>query len=198
MEISNGKKLSIVIPYYKTYELTEKLLQVLVPQLNDEVEVFLVDDGCQEERLDKYKDKINIIHLEKNGGMSVALNTGIKKSSGKYIGFVDSDDMVTENYILELLKAISEHDEDLIYLDWKDMHNGGVVHNPDNYAQWRSIYKKEIVPLFDENIRISADVPFQDTIESQPRTRYYIGKVLYIYNSNREDSLTWQKERQNK
>lgn len=191
-------KLSLVIPYYKTYELTEKLLQVLVPQLKNDVEVFLVDDGCNETRLDKYKENINIIHLKQNGGMSVALNTGIKKAIGKYIGFVDSDDMITENYIETLLDAINNHDDDLIYMDWMDMHTGDIVHNPDNYAQWRSIYKKEIVPLFDESIRHSSDVPFQNEIDSKPRTRYYIGKVLYIYNSNREGSLTWEKERLNK
>lgn len=186
-------KLSLTIPYYKTYELTEKLMDVLIPQLNNDVEVFLIDDGCQEERLDKYKDKINVIHLKENGGMSVALNTGIKKSIGKYIGFVDSDDMVTENYIEELLKAIDEHDEDLIYLDWKDVNSEMIVNQPSNYAQWRSIYKKEIVPLFNENIRHSADVPFQDEIEKEPRTRYYINKVLYLYNSNRVGSLSWEK-----
>ena len=136
--IDNGKKLSIVIPYYKTYELTYKLMEVLVPQITDDVEVFLVDDGCNEERLDIYKDKVNVIHCEKNGGMSVALNTGIKKATGKYIGFVDSDDLVTENYIEELINAINNHDEDLIYMDWKDMHSGDIIHHPDNYAQKES------------------------------------------------------------
>ena len=186
-------KLSIEIPYYKTYDLTIKLLDVLIPQLNDEVEVFLIDDGCHEERLDEYKDKVNVIHLEENGGMSVAINTGIRKSTGKYIGFVDSDDMVTENYIEELLKAIDEHDDDLIYLDWKDMHTGEIVQRPSNLAQWRSIYKREITPLFDESVRHSPDIFFQDEIEKEPRTRYYIDKVLYIYNSNRVGSLTWEK-----
>lgn len=195
-------KLSLTIPYYKTYELTCKLMDVLIPQLTDEVEVFLVDDGCNETRLNDYiyderfKEKwnyIHVYHLLENGGMSVALNNGIKSSNGKYIGFIDSDDLVTENYIEELLKAIDDCDDDLIYLDWQDMNNGEIVHRPQNYAQWRSIYKKEIVPLFDENIRHSADVPFQNEIESKPRTRYYIDKVLYIYNSDRVGSLTWEK-----
>ena len=194
MEISRIK-LSLVIPYYKTYDLVIPLLETLIPQLNDEVEVFLIDDGCHEERLDKYAKDINVVHLKENGGMPVALNTGIKSSTGKYIGFIDSDDMITDDYVKTLLEAIDNHNEDLIYMDWKDMHTGDIVHHPDNYAQWRSIYKKEIIPLFDETIRISADVPFQDEIEKVPRTRYYIGKVLYIYNSNRVGSLTWEKER---
>lgn len=186
-------KLSIVIPYYKTYDLTCKLLATLIPQLTDEIEVFLVDDGCNELRLDIF-DKINIIHLKENKGMSYALNTGIKKSKGKYIGFIDSDDMISDDYIKELIKAIDNNDTELIYMDWKDINSNVIVHHPDNYAQWRSIYKKEIVPLFDENIRISADVPFQNKIEELPRTRYYINKVLYLYNSGRVGSLSWEKE----
>lgn len=188
-------KLSICIPYYKTYELTEKLMKVLIPQLTDETEVFLVDDGCKDERLDKYSKDIKVIHLEENHGDSYARNVAIKKSIGKYIAFIDSDDLITDDYIETLINAINEHDEDLIYLDWKDMHNGNIIHNPSNYAPWRSIYKKEITPLFKEEIIYSSDVPFQDEIDSKPRTRYYIGKVLYIYNSNREGSLTWEKEK---
>ena len=186
-------KLSITIPYYKTYELTVNLLETLIPQLTKEVEVFLIDDGCHETRLDKYAKDIEITHLEENRGNSYALNTGIKKSKGKYIGIIDSDDMITEDYIKELLEAINKSDDDLIYLDWKDMHSGDIVHRPSNFAPWRSIYKREIMPLFDESIRHSSDVPFQDAVESQPRTRYYIDKVLYIYNSNRVGSLTWEK-----
>ena len=70
-------KLSITIPYYKTYELTVKLLDVLIPQLTNEVEVFLIDDGCNEKRLDEYKDKINIKHCRTNKGGAFACNEGI-------------------------------------------------------------------------------------------------------------------------
>ena len=82
-------KLSITIAYYKTYDLTVKLLDTLIPQLTDEVEVFLVDDGCNETRLDKYKDKINIIHLKENGGGAHTDNVGLKKSKGKYLTMLD-------------------------------------------------------------------------------------------------------------
>lgn len=186
-------ELTIIIPYYKTYDLTKKLLDVLVPQLTDEVEVYLIDDGCNEKRLDKYKD-INIIHLEENKGNSTAINTGIKKAKGKYIAIVDSDDMVTNDYVFELLYAIKKHNEDLIYLDWKDMHTGAVINRPSNPAPWRNIYKREIMPLFDESIRHCNDVIFRKDLNEDSKSKYYIDKVLYIYNSNRVGSLTWEKE----
>lgn len=188
-------KLSIVIPYYNTYELTEELLGVLMPQLNEDVEVFLIDDGCQEKRLDVYDEDIEIIHLEKNMGNSFALNTGIKKSTGKYIGIIDSDDLITDNYIEEVLKAIDKTNDDLICIDWIDKHNHQIVQRPSNPAPWRSLYKREIMPLFDENIRHASDVPFRKKLDEGNKTKYYIDKVLYIYNSNRVGSLTWERDR---
>ena len=185
-------ELSIVIPYYKTYELTCKLLDILIPQLTNEVEVFLIDDGCNEERLDKYP--INVIHLKENGGACVAMNAGIDKATGKYIAIIDSDDLIKNNYIEELLKAIKEHNEDVMYMDWEDMNTGLVIHRPTNYAQWKAIYKREIMPRCREGWRFSYDVPFQEDLEKLNPTKYYIDKVLYIYNSNREGSLTLEKK----
>jgi len=188
-------KLSITIAYYKTYDLTIALLDKLIPQLNDEVEVFLVDDGCNEKRLDKYKDKINIIHLKENGGGAHADNVGFKKSTGKYIGLIDSDDMITDDYIDTLLEAIDEHEEDVIVFDWKDMTSGVIRHRPNNYAPWKAIYKKEIMPLFHDGWIYSYDVPFQEELQAKNPTYCYLDKVLYIYNSGREDNLTHQKQK---
>lgn len=187
-------KLSIVIPYYKTYELTVKLLDKLISQLTDEVEVFLTDDGCNEKRLDKYKDKIKIKHLKENKGGAFATNVGIRQSIGKYIALIDSDDMISDDYIETLLKAIDEHTEDVIFFDWQDMNTGEVVHRPHNYAPWKSIYKRNIIPMFREGWIYSYDVPFQEDLEKTNYTRCYLDKVLYYYNSNRPGNLTLTKQ----
>lgn len=183
-------KLSITIAYYNTYELTVKLLEKLIPQLTDEVEVFLVDDGCNETRLDVYEDKINIIHLKENGGGAHADNVGLKKSKGKYLTVIDSDDLITDDYINTLLLAINEHGEDVIVFDWQDLTTGEVVHKPNNYAPWKAIYKKEIIPLFHDGWIYSYDVPFQEELTKKNPSYAYLDKVLYLYNSGRLDNLT--------
>lgn len=188
-------RLSIVIPYYKTYDLTKELLDRLVPQLNNEVEVFLVDDGCKESRLDEYKDTINIIHLEKNGGGAKACNTGIRKAQGDYVAIIDSDDLITEDYIKDLLKVIKNHNEDVIIFNWQDKNTGEIVRHPCNYAPWKAIYKKKIMPLFVEGWIYSYDVPFQEELSRKEHSTYYYDKVLYLYNSNREGNLTLEKEK---
>lgn len=186
-------KLSIVIPYYKTYELTVKLLERLIPQLTNEIEVYLIDNGCNETRLDKFKE-INVIHNDKNYGVSYSRNIGIKKAKGKYIAFIDSDDIIATDYVECLLKLIDTRNEDIIFFNWKDINNGDIVRRPQNPAIWKAIYKKEIVPLFKEDIYYNEDVFFQEDIQKQDLTEYYFDKVLYGYNSNRIGSQMWNRD----
>ena len=186
------KKLTIIIAYYNTYELTCKLLDVLEPQITDEVEVYLVDDGCKEARLDKYR-KINIIHLIENVGATSATNKALDRAKGKYIAFIDSDDMITDDYVKTLLDTIDKVDKDVIFFDWKDMHSGQIMHRPNNIAFWKAIYRRKITPRLRDGWRYSYDVPFQEDLAKTNYSRYYLDKVLYIYNSNRPGSLTLEK-----
>ena len=185
-------KLSIIIPYYETYELTCKLLDVLIPQLTDETELYLIDDGCNETRLDRYKG-INIVHLEENVGAASATNKGLDLAKGKYIALIDSDDLVTHDYVETILKTIDTRTEDMLYMDWKYMNTGYIVRRPQNYAQWKAVYRKEIMPRFRDGRIFSYDVPFAEDLEKLNPTKYYMDKVLYIYNFDRQGSLTQRK-----
>lgn len=187
-------KLSIIIPYYKTYDLTVKIIERLIPQLNDEVEVILCDDGCNEIRLDKYKDKINITHIKENQGGAKNTNECRDRATGKYVALIDSDDFITEDYVETLLFAIDNHNEDLIYMGWKDMDTGSVYMHPNNYAPWKCIYKRDKMPRFDDGWIYAFDVPFHEKVESLNLSKYYIEKVLYYYNSSRPDNLTHKKQ----
>lgn len=193
MATNNGNiKLSIVIPYYKTYELTYKLLMELSIQKTDEVEIFLIDNGCNEVGLDLFTETANIIHLRNDMGVSFARNYGIKLATGKYIAFIDSDDQITMDYIEQLLNLIDTRNEDVIYFNWADFNENTITRHPENYAVWKAIYKKDFVPLFNEEYRQKEDVPFQEEIRRKKHTEYYFDRVLYIYNSNRIGSLWWQ------
>ena len=191
-------KLSIVIPYYKTYDLTVKLLDVLIPQITKDVEVILVDDGCNEERLDVYNDVIKIIHTETNRGGASAMNVGVDHAKGTYIAIIDSDDMIDMDYVGILLETIKARREDVIFFDWQDMNTGVIVRHPNNYAIWKAIYRRKILPRFRDGWRYSYDVPFQEDMEKIEHSKYYIDKVLYYYNSNREGNLTQEKEEMRK
>lgn len=181
-------KLSIIIPYYDTYHYTIKLLRELQIQVTDEVEVILVDDGCNETRFDEFKE-FNIIHVD-HIGASAAWNVGIRAATGKFIGFIDSDDMIMMNYIEELIHAIDMDLADEILFDWVDVNRNEVMKYPGARAVWKAIYRREIVPFFDETYEHHTDVPFQDQLRNTPHTRKSLHKSLYCYRSRREGSIT--------
>ena len=185
-------KLSLIIPYYNTYDYTIKLLRELQLQKTDEVEVILIDDGCDEERFDDFCSDFNIIHLNEHKGACVAWNTGIRYAKGKFIGFIDSDDMIMMNYIEELIKAIDRDLADEILFDWVDFDENTVIVHPTARAIWKAIYRREIVPFFDETQVHHTDIPFQAKLKSIPHTQYRLHKPLYVYRSMRENSIMWK------
>lgn len=187
-------KLSLVIPYYNTYEYTVKLLKELQIQKTNEVEVIVVDDGCNETLLDYFSGSFTIIHSE-HVGASAAYNIGISNATGTYIGFIDSDDMIMMNYVEELIKAIDNEPADVIMFDWLDYNINKVVSKPDSKVVWKAIYKRDIVPSFDESYVCHTDWPFQDKLKATPHTTYHINKALYTYRSVRENSISWLRKR---
>lgn len=187
-------KLSIIIPYYETYEYTYKLLKELSIQITDEVEVILIDDGCNEKRLDSF-DFVKITHLDKNYGASYAWNVGLSQATGKFIGFIDSDDMIMMNYIDELINAIDNDYADEIIFNFLDIDRNLLHKKPECRAIWKAIYRKEICPSFDERYKYNTDLPFRLKLVKTEHTKYYLEKVLYCYHSVRKDSITWKKHR---
>lgn len=181
-------RLSIITPYYKTLEYTLKLAEVLEPQLTDEIEWIIVDDGCQEKELDKLKAKV--IHLPSNsGGASRPRNVALNIAKGDYIAFIDSDDMVRTDYIEKVLNSLKT---DIIYISWKSkVHNIVMEDKPPqwNCAVWCRVYKREIIgnTRFRDDLKIAEDWDFNQHIH--PKTSCCIRNQIYTYNVGRKGSL---------
>ena len=205
----NGRiKLSIIIPYFETFDLTIKLLRELSLQRNDneEIEIIVVDDYCKNE-FSKIKvatddilvkGMITVINHEKNIGVAKSRNEGIEKAEGKYVAFIDCDDQVTSDYVDVLLNAIDKYDTDIINFNWLDLTENVVYRKPHNFAPWKAIYKKETMLKFREDREYGEeDIDFQSEINKKIKNGNYsityLDRVLYLYNSNREGSLFWKK-----
>lgn len=108
--------LSVIVPVYNSAKYIEECIESLLNQnMNpSEYEIVCIDDGSTDQSVDlieKYQES-GIVRLikQKNAGVSTARNVGIMNSRGKYITFVDSDDMVlhgTYEMICEVLKTES-------------------------------------------------------------------------------------------
>ena len=98
--MSANVKISATIPYYNVeLDLLIKCVKSVLTQDFNNFEVIIVDDGSAEEyslQLDKIRqidERIRVIR-QKNSGVSVARNIGVKASKGEYITFIDADDNV--------------------------------------------------------------------------------------------------------
>ena len=111
-------KVSLIIPAYNAEEYVIRSIDTALAQSFSDLEIVIVDDGSTDrtpEILDWYDGKypnVKIIH-QKNSGTPAARNTGIKQSSGEYIGFMDSDDMIYPNMIAKLYHSAKENNCDI-------------------------------------------------------------------------------------
>lgn len=101
--------LSVIIPIYNTpIDILKRCIDTISKIINIKYEIILVNDGSNEKLTRKYNELCNKyikVYNKKNGGVSSARNYGIGKAKGKYILFVDSDDVIIpKNIDYQLLK----------------------------------------------------------------------------------------------
>lgn len=194
-------KLSIITPYYNTYEYTVKLAERLIPQLTDETEWIIISDGCPMQDLDsdilsicdEYNNwnVVTILMPKNSGGASVPRNKGLDYAKGQYIAFVDSDDMVSPNYIQKILEKTNE-EWDYCYMSWETQTGKFIIKDEPpswNCCVWNCVYKKELIgnERFKPELRIAEDYDFNKRVRKGKRAN--IKDILYIYDMERPNSL---------
>lgn len=114
-------KVSVVMPVYNTQAYLEETLESLENQTLKEIEIVCVNDGSSDNSLQilrnhaKLNSKIKIVD-QKNQGVSVARNNGIKSAKGKYIMFVDSDDLLPPYACEKAFECAEKYKADVVML----------------------------------------------------------------------------------
>lgn len=126
-------RISIIVPVYNVENYLAKCLDSLVNQTHQNIEILVVDDGSKDNSreiikryAEKFPDKIKAFTKE-NGGLSDARNFGIDKATGDYIGFVDSDDYVTETMFAEMLHLVEKHQAGIVICNIQKVDENGQV-----------------------------------------------------------------------
>lgn len=108
-------KISVIVPVYNVEQYLKRCVQSILNQTYSNLEIILVDDGSTDNSrkiCDTFEDKrIKVFH-KKNEGLGKARNTGIKKATGKYYMFVDSDDYIDSTIIENLYTKLNEKKAD--------------------------------------------------------------------------------------
>ena len=152
----NKIKLTIIIPVYNVELYLQECLDSLLYSMhkNKEVEVILIDDGSTDKSYticQKYEAKYSFIKLikQRNSGQSVARNNAINKAKGTWISFIDSDDIVINNYISILFNIINSpitDDADMVMFKYKTFKE-----NVPKYNQSQNQFNKDKLKKIDKN-----------------------------------------------
>ena len=121
MHLSNDK-VSVIIPVYNSEKFLKDSINSVLHQTYSNLEIIAIDDGSTDNSLkilQKYSDKITIIHQE-NKGLADALNVGIKNMDGKWFKWFSPDDVLYADAIEILVnKAKKLPENTIIYSNWE-------------------------------------------------------------------------------
>lgn len=201
-------KVSIIVPIYNVEDFLDKCMESILGQTYKNIEIILVDDGSTDSSgkiADKYAEKdsrIKVYH-KKNGGLPAARNFGLRKISGKFVSFIDSDDWVDIDYISTLFNAMSYDDSDIsvcgLYKAYDDENikcsnryeiDHEVFSNIDavkdimlaqpilKVMAWGKLYKKSL--FFKNNIQYPKGRSLGEDAFTTYKLMYFSKKISYI------------------
>lgn len=191
-------KLSIVIPIYNAESFLEKTLKSVIVR-DDEIEYILINDGSVDKSLEickKFEDEnVSIINNE-NHGVSYTRNCGIQKANGKYIMFVDADDLLIENWN-HIVKKYLDLEYDLVIFNKNvkniskdELYKKIVGYNSSDFlaGPWSKLYKKDLIVnkniKFDNNLINGEDLIFNLLFLNNVNDYFIDNNCIYRYRVN--------------
>ena len=199
------KKLSIIIPIYKTEQWISRCLDSCLKQdfPTSDYELIIVNDGTPDNAMQVVAqyvaqyDNVRIVE-QANAGLSAARNSGIDVAQGEYVWFVDSDDFIEPHSIGQLTKIVSDNKLDVLcfglYLYYSSAHyekfliphsaqqkvfdGSDFLCNVDMPpAAWCALYRRSF--LNDNELRFKVGIVHED-LEFTPRAYYLAQRIMFV------------------
>ena len=201
------------MPIYNAEDYLKECLDSLVRQTYRRIEIILVNDGSTDNSgkiANSYARKdhrVRVFH-QKNRGVSAARNKGIRESEGKFIVFVDSDDICDLDMIRVLYENINEADASackLVMMDEDIKVDKSVINKPVSVTKMDSrgfligllyqevnngpvckLFRKSTISnlFFDENLEVAEDLKFNYDFSRRARNVRVINGTYYFYRRN--------------
>ena len=212
---------SIIVPVYNVKKYLERCVNSIINQTYKKLEIILIDDGSTDgsgylcDELKEKDSRIVVIH-QKNEGVSNSRNKGIKISTGKYIGFVDSDDYIEKNMVKQLYKNATKTGSDISMCGYniiKEDSNNYVKRKKDGEKKllvsknidlfykmtnrtskgfmWNKLFSREIFNNieFNKNIKMCEDLLVNIQISNNMKKFCYDDIHLYNYVMRDESAI---------
>lgn len=203
----NDKELiSVIIPVYNVDKFLKKCLDSVLKQTYSDYEVILINDGSTDESAKLCKAYVNLddrfqLINQSNRGVSAARNVGLKNVKGKYVTFVDADDMIAPQYLEMLYANLKNADADISMCAWSCNQKG--KYKNERIEVWdkkqtllsmfkngkingnvcSKLYRRQCIEglEFDEKLRIGEDQIFAIQAISRVNTVVFQDIPLYTY-----------------
>jgi glycosyltransferase involved in cell wall biosynthesis len=218
-------KLSVVVPYYNVRRYLEENLSSLAQNASPEIEFVLVDDGSTDDtgaRLAEAADELRgstLVSLPCNGGLSAARNAGLTAARGRYLTFLDGDDVAAPGHFAALIAAMDHLGCDFVRtghvrLEGRQRTVQHVAHAPrgvpcpartgigaadrrssvDSPHAWAGVYDRRLLERgllwFDEDLRTCEDRPWIWRLHLRARSFAAVGLRGVRYRCGVPGSLT--------
>ncbi len=187
------KKVSIIIPVYNAESTLNRCLDSVITGTYENIEIICIDDDSSDwsaKIIKEYQKKDKRIHYyknSKNSGPGISKNNGIKKATGDYLSFVDSDDYIEPDMIEKMLNFAVKNDLDIVRCNYTN-YIDGVPHQaniPIDTGVFSTAIKDKFiklliegkVPAYMQLIMIKADFIFKH--ELTIGDKYYLEDLLY-------------------
>lgn len=172
-------EISIIIPVYNTAPYLAECLESVCSQTLSDIEIICINDGSTDNSLQILKDfetkdpRITIVD-QKNAGVSAARNGGLKVATGKYVGFVDSDDTLKATYLEVLYEAAQRYRTDLVIAQPTEHH---VFKSKQLYIE--NQIKSNFLPIFFSHDSLNAvwNRLYLNAIIKENNLRFPVGKT---------------------
>ena len=145
---------SIVTPIFNSELFLEETINSVLCQTFKNWELILVDDNSSDnsrkiaEKFTRKDKRVRLIKLEKNQGPAVARNYGIHNSKGKYVAFIDSDDLWSENKLMDQIKFMKSNNYLFTFSQYTKINENGeilsYVRVPDKVSYFDLLKKNHI------------------------------------------------------
>ena len=124
---------SIVIPIFNRAHLIETAIQSVMSQTCQDFEILIIDDGSKDDvaaAVARYVDPRIYIVRQPNRGASAARNQGMDLARGRFVAFLDSDDIFLPHHLATIAEALGDRDDTVAYSPVRAMRGGGYIVKP--------------------------------------------------------------------
>ena len=150
---ADSAQVSVIIPVYNRSKTLSRCLDSVLAQTYRNLEIIVVNDGSTDasgKLLSEYakKDPRIVLITKPNSGVSDSRNYALESAHGTFVQFVDSDDWITENATETYVRAITEHESDLVISDYyrikgRQIHQSGDIREAGTYT--RTEYAEQLM-----------------------------------------------------